>query len=193
MNRIEDEMHRRAEQNREKLQWLQDLKSQYQQNLADFRDLMIAHSAPQDHAYQVTIKRRIVDAKTMKKMFRAVLVEEGYEEITCDISNGVSGWVIDYMHDSDTGGKSGRILTADLRVFAWEKYDEKWNVYSRQRVIYPGLKENALQSSEWYFGKDSTAVMALGAEHLDPVHISKDAGAATLAEAARGYLSGLSS
>jgi hypothetical protein len=186
MGAVEDELRRLNAASHEQTQSIDKARTQYQKNLAEFRDLMVKHSIEGDHAYNLRLSRRQVAAK----MGFLVAKEPAYEAVTCDFTPGASGWVIDHSSDSDTGKASGTILTADLRLFVWEKFDEKWNAYSRQKVEYPSLGEHDLRMSAYYFGKDSRAVMILGKELPDPADYSPDAGAAKLARQARIYLTG---
>lgn len=186
MGAVEDELRRLNAASLEQTQSIDNARTQYQKNLAEFRDLMVKHSIKGDHAYNLRLSRHQVAAK----MGFLVAKEPAYEAVNCDFTPGVSGWVIDHSSDSDTGKASGTILTADLRLFEWEKFDEKWNAYSRQRVEYSSLGEHELRRSNYYFGKDSTAVMILGKELPDPFDFSADGGAAKLARQAKIYLTG---
>lgn len=184
MGAVEEELRRLNAASQAQTQSIGNARRQYQKNLAEFRDLMVKHSIKGDHAYNLRLSRHEVAAK----MGFLVAKEPAYEAITCDFTPGVSGWVIDYDSDSDTGKTSGTILTADLMLFAWEKFDEKWNTYRRQKVEFPSLGDHELRRSIYYFGKDSTALMILGKEVPDPVDVSADGGAAKLARQAKIYL-----
>lgn len=188
MGAVEEELHRLRAASQEQAQYVDNARTQYQKNLAEFRDLMVKHSIAQDHAYNLRLSRRQVAAKMGFFGFEAK--EPAYDAVTCDFTLGVSGWVVDYYSSADTNETSGTILTADLKLFRWEKFDEAWNSLRRQKVEYPSLGESELRRSTYYFGKDSTAVMILGEEMKDPFDISADWGAAKLATQAKIYLTG---
>lgn len=182
MGVLDDELRRRESQHQENEQRLKDGRTQYRKNLEEFRNLMVARSVSPDHSYHLKVTRRDVP---VKPGFLMPAKEPGYQLFTCDFSPGVSGWIVTWDSDSETGDASGTILTEDLRVYQWKKFHEESTSYSPKRFEYPGLRAHQVKTPQWAFGK--YGVMVLGDEVKDPYSVDNDAGLSRLAQSAEFY------